>query len=443
MQRDFALHRLFSGDVLEGLEKKKRRSVQPRNGVEQTRLAMLYELTRKLHQSLDLDRVLQQVLASTIEITGAHIACVILLDEQGMPAYWVGSDGLPRLTDIQVAAALYQGDQGAALSYGQALRFQDWAEPTGTNGIRAHLLPGRSFLVVPLATEEQIIGVLTLAHAKPQAFTTDHEEVLNEAAATIGLAIHHARLHTQVKAMAHAYEHGKYQLVHDLRSPLAAVSASIEVIKRALTLQATNPDDVSLPGLMQESAEAGQRSLRQVIDLISNLLDTRKLQITRHMIDYESVGLELLYDEICTMLRNLATERHVMLRYQVTPRALHVPGDPTFLRRLLTNLIANALRFTPEGGMIWVKASTDERTVLLAVEDTGPGVDPQNRERIFQPFVQGQGEERRGTGLGLAICRDIAHAHGGRIWVEERQGGGSRFCVELPAQVAEQGGRSS
>jgi signal transduction histidine kinase len=211
--------------------------------------------------------------------------------------------------------------------------------------------------------------------------------------------------------------------------------ASIEVIKRALKLQ---PPHESVHDIVQESIESGQRGLKAVIDLTADLLDTKKLQIGQRELEYQPISLELLFDEVSKTLQGLALQRRIMMRYHVSPRVLSVPGDTHLVRRMMINLAANALRFTPEGGAVTLNAyeTSGGKSVMITVEDTGPGVDQTDRERIFQPYVQGGGEEQRGTGLGLAICREVALAHDGSIWVESRTGGGSRFCVMLPSSKA-------
>lgn len=147
------------------------------------------------------------------------------------------------------------------------------------------------------------------------------------------------------------------------------------------------------------------------------------------------MSLERLVSETCEMLRPVAEQKGLTLTGRVAPGTPATLGDERLLRRMLTNLVANALRFAPPGGTVLVDAQPGDEpaTAVLRVSDDGPGVPPEERERIFLPFVQGPGEAGRGTGLGLALCREVAQAHGGRIWTDGGAGGvGAVFTVVLP-----------
>jgi signal transduction histidine kinase len=123
------------------------------------------------------------------------------------------------------------------------------------------------------------------------------------------------------------------------------------------------------------------------------------------------------------------------LEVEVEPMVADV--DPTKVERILENLLVNAVRHTQEGTPIWLRVSGDAEGVLLVVEDAGPGVPAKDREAIFQPFRQGSDAPAHapGTGIGLSVVAQFAELHGGRAWVEERDGGGASFRVLLPVSA--------
>jgi signal transduction histidine kinase len=127
-----------------------------------------------------------------------------------------------------------------------------------------------------------------------------------------------------------------------------------------------------------------------------------------------------------------ARERGVSLETSGVGGELTIAGDPTKIGWALSNLIANALRYSPSGGTVRIATSETNGTVMVSVSDGGPGIPPEQRERIFERFAQGAEGESGAAGLGLSIVRDIVQAHGGRVHLESGPGGGSRFILELP-----------
>jgi signal transduction histidine kinase len=125
-------------------------------------------------------------------------------------------------------------------------------------------------------------------------------------------------------------------------------------------------------------------------------------------------------------------ERGVTLEVPTAPAGTTITGDATKISWALSNLIANALRYTPSGGRVRVETTAVDGAVHVSVSDTGPGIPPEQRERVFERFVQADGGEGGAAGLGLAIVRDIVQAHGGRIHLASEVGHGSRFTLELP-----------
>lgn len=228
-------------------------------------------------------------------------------------------------------------------------------------------------------------------------------------------------------------------IVHDLRSPLSSMLAGLHLMRDRLTPEQQSP-------LIRQSLEVAIRSCNKMIGLVSTLLDISRMESGDLEIHRRPVQFSLLVDEVLADLTPLANDQGLVLISEVPPVLPSVQGDPDKLSRVLTNLIDNALKFSPPGGQVQVRADvltaadsapTNGRakpSILCSVLDSGPGIPTEYRDRIFDRFVQVQGQKgrREGTGLGLTFCKMAVEAHGGRIWAENRPEGGSAFCFTLP-----------
>jgi signal transduction histidine kinase len=392
---------------------------------ERSHLRLLFDLSRTLSQSLDLEQVLADVLRITKAAFDAEAAGLLLLDDEGRPARWMALPPQPAPDEALLDDALAHGAEGRALRAHQVQRIADvrFERPTVPQ-----LLPGLALMAAPLFTEAGPLGALTLSHRREGFFEIRQELVLFTAAETSALAISNAQLYTALREAEAARERMTSLLVHDIRSPLMATSAGIQIVLRALRGR-------ELPEYVAESLDSGLRSIRSVVELTDQLLEIKRLQARAYPLDEQALSLHGLFAEVVALLQPSAEQRDVRLVASVEPGQLSSHGDRRLLQRVLLNLVSNALRFTPAQGQVLLRARpASAGGVLLAVEDEGPGVPEADRQRIFLPFAQGAGEAHRGTGLGLAFCREVIEAHGGRIWVEARTGGGSRFCVSLPAR---------
>jgi signal transduction histidine kinase len=214
---------------------------------------------------------------------------------------------------------------------------------------------------------------------------------------------------------------------HDLKSPLASLRESTALLLDGVAGPLTDAQR----RVLQLQRESGDRLSR----MIAKLLDLSRLEagqpFERHPVDVTH-----LVRSVAEHVGTVARERQVSVRAHVAPDLPPLLGDDERLRVLLENLGENAVKFSPVGGEVEIRADVEGGAVTLCVADRGPGVDIADRERIFERFQQtatGRGVAARGVGLGLTICREIVRAHGGRIRVEGRQGGGSLFVAVLPA----------
>jgi signal transduction histidine kinase len=213
---------------------------------------------------------------------------------------------------------------------------------------------------------------------------------------------------------------------HDLRTPLAAI------LGLAITLERP---DVDIGG--DESRELAHRiadNARRLDRLVTNLLDLDRL--SRGIVEpkREPTDVGELVRSIVERSELLPPSR---LRLELEPVIAEVDGAK--VERIVENLLANTARHTPTHATVWVSVHRVDDGVRIAVEDDGPGVAPAIRESIFEPFEQGPDAPRHapGVGVGLTLVRRFAELHGGRAWVEERDGGGASFRVVLPCEAPE------
>ncbi len=215
---------------------------------------------------------------------------------------------------------------------------------------------------------------------------------------------------------------------HDIRTPIYAITLMAEVIRQA----AGNPSSATQILDLAERLKASALSLER---LISDLLDVARLDSGRIQVHESTFSLSDLLVEQCGDLRPLAEAKNLRLEVETPDRPIDLRTDRVKLARVITNLLANAIKFTENGGVA-VSARVTREQVLIRVRDTGVGIVAEHLDHIFDEFAQLQNAEddqREGWGLGLPICRRLIEALGGTITVESKPGEGSIFIVCLPS----------
>jgi signal transduction histidine kinase len=208
---------------------------------------------------------------------------------------------------------------------------------------------------------------------------------------------------------------------HDLRNPLHTISMST-----SLMLEVPMNDEQRAKRL-QMIKRAGERMTRMVQDL----LDVAKFESGRLGIDKRPLEIKPLIGEAMDMLRPLANERSLRLESVATDDLPIIAADAGRVLQVFSNLIGNAIKFTPPGGRIAIRAEPVGGQIRFAVSDTGSGIPAAHLSQVFGRFWQADASDRRGIGLGLAIAKGIVEAHGGRIWVESEVGRGTTFYFTL------------
>ncbi len=219
------------------------------------------------------------------------------------------------------------------------------------------------------------------------------------------------------------------QMSHELRTPLNCIIGYSEAMIQGLDGPLTPDQTQSLARI----ADSGRRLLR----LIENILDLSRIEAGRLEIAPCPVRVETVAEAVLHQARTLVGDRPVALELRPHPHTPQAWADPDRLTQVLFNLVGNAIKFTPQG-RVWVEIRpAGAGRVEVGVGDTGPGIAPDDRDRIFQKFVRGTAAGADGAGLGLAICRELVERMGGTIWVESEPGRGSTFRFVLPAAEGE------
>jgi signal transduction histidine kinase len=214
---------------------------------------------------------------------------------------------------------------------------------------------------------------------------------------------------------------------HELRTPLNAVIGFSQVLREGMAGDVNEKQREYLYDILSSGDH--------LLSLINDILDLSKVEAGQVELQVAPFSLRDALERGVVMVRERATGDHVLIALETDDGLDVVEGDERRVRQVIFNLLSNAVKFTPPGGAVDVSATRVNGEVRVSVRDTGPGVAPEDRERIFEEFQQaGTGVgQREGTGLGLALSRRLVQLHGGRIWVEGNPGRGSTFVFTLPA----------
>jgi len=232
----------------------------------------------------------------------------------------------------------------------------------------------------------------------------------------------------QLMALQRVRQETSDLIVHDLRSPLGNLYSVLNMLELVLPVEVLAAN--------RELLDIAKLAHARMQDLIDSLLDVSKLESGDLILETGPANLKQLVDEVVAMASFSIDRRSIVFQTYFEAGLPLVLIDEERIRRVLTNLVDNALKFTPKDGRIRVEVTAVADQVQVSVADSGPGIPPADRQRIFERFAQVQrvGMRRtRGFGLGLAFCRLAVEAHGGEIWVEPGENGvGSRFIFTLP-----------
>jgi PAS domain S-box-containing protein len=288
-----------------------------------------------------------------------------------------------------------------------------------------------SYIIVPLKARGRVLGTLTLAQGySGRSISQQDRPLVEDLAQRVALALENSRLYTEAVQAVRGREEVLSVVSHDLKNPLSAVRLGAELLQRNLSRSPENGAAARVAGNILNAVET-------MNGLIRNILDIGKIQAGTFAIEAERTSLSGILASVEALLAPLATEKQLTLRFEPKDFDFKLICDPGRVAQVLSNLIGNAIKFTPRNGTVVVRAVRSDPGVRVSVEDDGPGIPSSLLPRLFDPYTQAMATSSQGSGLGLYISKGIVTAHGGRIWVESEIGKGSRFYFTLPEVAAQ------
>jgi signal transduction histidine kinase len=302
----------------------------------------------------------------------------------------------------------------------------DAASADDTHRAMLRVLGPRSMISVPLLASGRVIGALTIVTAESgRRYRSGDLPLVLELARRAALAVENARLFQEAQQATRARDDMLGIVAHDLRNPLSTILMGSEMLLE----MAQSPER----SRERDRIEMVRRAATSMNQLIQDLLDVKRVDSGGMVIERRPESVVSLVAHALEALGPLAAAGSLTLESVVPADLPLVLADAARIQQVLSNLVGNAIKFTPKGGRITITARRESATeVRIAVRDTGPGMPPDQLPHIFGLFWQGRRSDRRGVGLGLAIVKGIVEVHGGRVWVESQVDVGSEFIFTLP-----------
>src|SRR5437868_6377121 len=318
-------------------------------------------------------------------------------------------------------SAWYGGPGPSAVATAVSLLLIDlnFLEPGGSLRIdRVEALEIIAFLVVS-ATITSTMEALHRSRALAESLAAELKRLNDEVGRSYDAEREKRRM---AELLAHTREEVLGVVAHDLRNPLNLIITSTDLLLEE------NLDRNRRKELLSVTLRAG----RQMNRLIGDLLDTVRLQAGKFSLDLEDVAVVMIFKQAEETFRPVADKRGVQLEAIPPEDGIAVRADPLRVSQIVSNIVGNAIKFTPEHGSVTMRSVADGNHVAIHVTDTGPGIAAADMEHLFDNFWQARRNDHRGVGLGLAIAKGVVEAHGGKIWCESAPGQGSTFSFTLP-----------
>ncbi|WP_437610410.1 GAF domain-containing sensor histidine kinase [Sorangium sp. So ce834] len=456
--RTALVHRLLYARMIENERERARHLAAAEAGraaaeAAQRRAAFLSEASRLLSSSLNYEATLVRVARLPVPFV-ADWCMVDIIEREAMLRRAVVVHADPQKSEL---ARLLQGQTpmdsvlpagvSRVLQTGEAVLCEiagapapegeraahDGEPPVSASEALLRELGLQRYISVPLVTRGTMLGVLTIASGRDDLpYGVEDRALAEDLGRRAALAIDNARLYESAQRAIRAREELVAVVSHDLKSPLATIVMNTSLLRRKLP----SADEAAE---LRRPVERIQKSADRMNRLIRDLLDLAKLEGGHISVQPVPHDVAVLLGDALELLREEAAEKSLRLEHSVELGVEGALCDRERILQVIANLVGNAIKFTPAGGEVAVRAEPWGREVRVSVRDTGPGIPEDQRTRIFERYWQAKETAHKGTGLGLSIAKALVEVHGGRIWVESKVGEGSTFFFTLPTAEAAAG----
>ena len=404
-------------------------------------LEALREVGEAVSSSLDVDHVLSTIAMHAVELSGTDSGTIMEYDDPERrfvvrSVYRTSPRVVDRLRGVRID--IDSTLVGRAAKERRPIAVPDLSSVDLDPHLQILFDDGwRSVVAVPMLREEQIIGSLVVRRKVTGDFTDETLDLLETFANQSALALLNAQLFTALQERSAQLEVASRHkseflasMSHELRTPLNAVLGFSEVLLERMF------------GDINERQEDYLRDIhssgKHLLELLNEILDLSKVEAGQMELEFRSLDVQAALEYAASMLRERATAHSIDLRVELGERVGAVEADELRFKQVVLNLVSNAVKFTPDGGSVVIRAVEIDTDLHVLVNDTGVGIPVEDRERIFESFQQGgRGPSREeGTGLGLTLSRRIVELLGGRMWLSSEVGAGSTFGFSIPIRRA-------
>ncbi len=397
-------------------------------------LTFMQHIDRQLNATLDYHEVMSQTLDWALRISHANIGLIAAFHDDGEERglQFLAHKGYPEEIISRYQESLWPLERGLigwAVQQGEPSLITDVTanphyEPT---------VPGmRAQLTIPIRREDRVIGVLALESEDPECFDQEALESINRLIEHAAIAIDNARLFQQVQRANQAKTEFISFVSHELKQPMTSMKGYVDLLMKGLAGPLTEQQQMFLQ-VVRSNVERMNR-------LVSDLLDISRLEAGRLRLEMRTLHPEEVSEDAINAFRQPIEAKGQTLHVEIEPDLPTIYGDHERLVQVLTNLLSNAHKYTPEGGEITFRLRRWEEEGKLYIRwdviDSGIGISEEDMKRLFTKFFRSSNPRVRdvkGTGLGLTISRSIVELHGGRMEVESELNKGSIFSVLIPA----------